>query len=138
MKQNNLSSTSSLILDLLSFNRLPMCKLQKRNDIKQTLLVCVQSFEGGLWFLANACVWICWRWGASMGAEWATMGTFYWKTIAGRRDRDRTSDLVRGKGWLFEVDCQRNVIVFVAWIGMKNCSKFLRNLVTTVYFTDRK
>ena len=26
---------------------------------------------------------------------------------------------------------------YIAWIGMKSCSKFLRSLVTTVYFTDR-
>ena len=26
----------------------------------------------------------------------------------------------------------------IAWIGMESCSKFLRNLVTTVRFTDRR
>ena len=25
---------------------------------------------------ANACVWICWRWGTFTGVEWATMGNF--------------------------------------------------------------
>ena len=40
---------------------------------------------------------------------------------------------------LFKVSClhQHTVIAFIARIGMKSCSKFLRNLVTTLHFTDR-
>ena len=41
---------------------------------------------------------------------------------------------------LFEVGClhQYTVTAFIAWIGVKSCSKFLRILVTTVHFTDRR
>ena len=42
---------------------------------------------------------------------------------------------------LFEVGYLHHHTVTVTrcapWVGMKNCSKFLRNLVTTVHFTDR-
>ena len=45
--------------------------------------VCWQAVEDGLWFFPNPCVWICWRWRTSMGAEWATMGTFCWEPLEG-------------------------------------------------------
>ena len=35
-------------------------------------------------FSANACVWICWRWGTFMGVEWAIMGTFWWEPVQGQ------------------------------------------------------
>ena len=53
---------------------------------------------GWVRFSANACVWICWRWGTSMGVEWATMGRFYWKPMGGRRGRNRRPNLKGGKG----------------------------------------
>ena len=33
-----------------------------------------------------------------MGAEWATMGTFCWEPMRGRRGRDRKPNSVGGKG----------------------------------------
>ena len=59
--------------------------------------VCRQAVEDGLWFFSNACVRICWRWGTSTGAESATMGTFCWKPIWGRKGRDRKYNYLVGK-----------------------------------------
>ena len=37
----------------------------------------------------NTCVWICWRWGTSMGIEWTVMGTNYWKTMGNGQERQK-------------------------------------------------
>ena len=58
--------------------------------------VCWQTVEDGLWSFPNVCVWICWRWGNSMGAERVTMGTFCWKPMEGRGDRGRKPHPVGG------------------------------------------
>ena len=43
--------------------------------------VCWQTVEDGLWFFPNVFMWIRWRWGTSMGAEWAAMGTLCWEPM---------------------------------------------------------
>ena len=60
--------------------------------------VCWQTVEDGLWSFPNVCVWICWGWGNSVGAEWATMRTFCWEPMGGRRGRDRKPNSVGGRG----------------------------------------
>ena len=39
MKDNNIPSTSCLIVDTISFDRLFMCKLERTNEINYTLAV---------------------------------------------------------------------------------------------------
>ena len=54
------------------------CRMGEVKNVGMVELVCWQTVEDGLWSFLNVCAWICWRWGNSMEAEWATMGTF-WK-----------------------------------------------------------
>ena len=60
--------------------------------------MCWQTDEDGLWFFPNACVWICWRWGTSMGAEWATMRTFCWEQMGEGEVETVSLILYGGKG----------------------------------------
>ena len=89
--------------------------------------MCVRSHasyaEAWLWFFANACVLIFWRWGTSMRGKWVKMGTFCWKPMRGKRGRDRKPNLVgtqcRGQGG-GEVETE-SLILWLAVLELLAC-----------------
>ena len=59
--------------------------------------VCGQTVKDGCNSLLMP-VWMCSRWGISIGVEWAAMETFYWKSMGARRGRNRKPNLVWAEG----------------------------------------
>ena len=97
---------------------------------------------GWVWFSANACLWICWRWGTSMGVAWATMGTFYWKSMGQRRGRNRRPNLVEGGGRGRGRDRTPNFVacggwIFSGWVVVAWCAWLFVKCVRPVHVVDR-